>query len=82
MLAGEPVQSNSELLITFGGFAEVKRFGGGPFLLIEKGNVMRIAGGIDTDSEMHDGRVVVVHDNLRQVWKKQSGCHEIPPRVL
>jgi len=52
MLASELVEGVLEFLIPLGGFGEVEGFGGGPFLLIEKGNMMCIASGIDPDSDL------------------------------
>ena len=84
MFAREPVKGVLELLIARGGLGEVEGLGSGPFLFIEKGNMMGIAGGINPDSDMHGlWRRMVVHDRSPIGGrKKQSVVMSVLPGSL
>ena len=58
-------QRGLELLISRRRLREMKRLGGGSFLLIQKGNVMTITSRINPDSQRHS-RTPLRHDNLPQ----------------
>src|ERR1700733_5839105 len=53
MLGRKLVDGAPEFLISFHRFGEMEGCGSGPFLLIEEGNMMCIASGIDPDSDMN-----------------------------
>jgi hypothetical protein len=72
MFLGQFLQSRVEFLITFGGLGEVERFGSGPFLLIQKRNMMPIAGGVDSDAQGYGRSRVVFHGNLRVREKSKT----------
>ena len=84
VFARELVKGVLELLIPCGGLGEVEGIGSGPFLFIEKGNMMGIASGINPDSDMHGlWRRLVVHDlSPMGGRKKQSVVMSVLPGSL